>query len=140
MDDVLHFFITDIVFLFVYLLVFFLLKETKKNIKRLLISGYRTKVSLRSRKNWRILNLYYIKYMMILFHTWFCINTLFFILKIIVLNNNTLLKLFLTSSLENFSVILTTTSGFINTAGVVMIVIILKMKEKKLKKHLDSVS
>lgn len=139
MADILTFFEPDIISFFLYLLFLFIFKKINK-FEPSLILGYRTRVSLRSRKNWRILNLYYIKYMMILFHTWFCINTLFFILKIIVLNNNTLLKLFLTSSLENFSVILTTTSGFINTAGVVMIVIILKMKEKKLKKHLDSVS
>jgi len=136
MADILTFFEPDIISFFLYLLFLFIFKKINK-FEPSLILGYRTRVSLRSRKNWRILNLYAIKYYLIFFHIYFCINTLFVILKIILLNDNKLLDIFMISSLEDFSNSLKNISTIFLVVGLVTILIILLMKEKKIKKHLD---
>lgn len=82
--------------------------------------GYRSKISFKSRKNWKILNLYCCYYTLIIMHIFFTLNIIILFLKIFIFKNEnliTLSQIFLPSFL---------------ILEFILIIIKMKMIEKKL--------
>lgn len=83
--------------------------------------GYRSKISFKSRKNWKILNLYCCYYILIILHIFFILNIITLVLKIFFYKNEffiALSQIFLPSFL---------------TLEFIYVIIKMKIIEKKLK-------
>jgi uncharacterized membrane protein len=84
--------------------------------------GYRSKISLKSKKNWKILNLYFCYYLSTIQNIFLILNIFFVILKTLLSNN----KLFIEFSQLFLAVYIVTS----------LILVIIKMKRIEKKLHL----
>ncbi|WP_130607350.1 SdpI family protein [Fluviispira sanaruensis] len=80
LDNIL-FFISYLLLIAIFYTIQFLLKNPKHQFKRNRFFGHRTDVSLKSDKNWKILNLYNCKYTLIFLHIFNFINLAFMLVK-----------------------------------------------------------